>query len=147
MTVDYLLCRSETKNHPNADLADLHLSDDMIELLKSGLVDNSLLCELATYPDFPRFIADLRKILTFSHYRGIHHQLLSQMFHQMDKADKLEVESAQNMIRSVCIAVCALLYSGVHSGVQTGSENLPSEIIKSGPAKRSVSVLTNIYPP
>ena len=40
VSVDYLLCRSHTKNHPNADLADLHLSDDMIEFLKSGLVDN-----------------------------------------------------------------------------------------------------------
>ena len=47
------------KNHPNADLADLRLSDDMIELLKSGLVNNSLLCELATHPAFPRFMADL----------------------------------------------------------------------------------------
>ena len=59
VTVDYLLGRSQTRNHPNADLADLHLSDDMIELLKRGLVDNSLLCELAVHPDFPRFMADL----------------------------------------------------------------------------------------
>ena len=62
VSVDYLLCRSETKNHPNADLADLRLSDDMIEFLKSGLVglvDNALLCELATHPDFPRLMADL----------------------------------------------------------------------------------------
>ena len=35
------------------------MSDDMIERLKSGLVDNSLLCELAAHPDFPRFMADL----------------------------------------------------------------------------------------
>ena len=59
MTADYLLGLSEMKNHPNADLADLRLSDDMIELLKSGLVDNSLLCELAVHPDFPRLMADL----------------------------------------------------------------------------------------
>ena len=59
VSVDYLLCRSHTKNHPNADLADLRLSDDMIELLKNGLVDNSLMCELATHPDFPRLMADL----------------------------------------------------------------------------------------
>ena len=31
----------------------------MIELLKSGRVDNSLLCELAVHPDFPRLMADL----------------------------------------------------------------------------------------
>ena len=59
VTVDYLLGRSQTKNHPNANLAGLRLSDDMIELLKSGLVDNSLLCELAAHPDFPRLMADL----------------------------------------------------------------------------------------
>lgn len=59
MTADYLLGLTETKNHPNADLSDLRLSDEMIELLKSGLVDNSLLCELAVHPDFPRLMADL----------------------------------------------------------------------------------------
>ena len=59
VTTDYLLGLSQTKNHSNADLADLRLSDDMIELLKSGLVDNSLLCELAVHPDFPRLMADL----------------------------------------------------------------------------------------
>ena len=59
VTADYLLGLSEMKNHPNADLAELRLSDDMIELLKSGRVDNSLLCELAAHPDFPRLMADL----------------------------------------------------------------------------------------
>ena len=54
VTADYLLGLSQTRKHPNADLADLRLSDDMIELLKSGRVDNSLLCELAAaHPDFP----------------------------------------------------------------------------------------------
>ena len=59
VTADYLLGLSESKNHPNADLAELRLSDDMIELLKSGLMDNSLLCELVVHPDFPRPMADL----------------------------------------------------------------------------------------
>ena len=69
VTVDYLLGRSQTKNHPNADLADLRLSDDMIELLKSGLVDNSLLCELAVHPDFPRLMADLEIYVICKRYR------------------------------------------------------------------------------
>ena len=59
VTADYLLGLTETRNHSDADLADLRLSDSMIELLKSGLVDNSLLCELASHPDFPRLMADL----------------------------------------------------------------------------------------
>ena len=53
VTTDYLLGLSQTKNHSNADLADLRLSNDMIELLKSGLIDNSLLCELVVHPNFP----------------------------------------------------------------------------------------------
>ena len=59
VSVDYLLCRSQTRNLPNADLADLHLSDDMIELLKSGRGDHSLWCELAVHTDFLWLIADL----------------------------------------------------------------------------------------
>ena len=42
VTADYLLGLSQTRNHPNADLADLRLSDDMIELLKSGRVDKAM---------------------------------------------------------------------------------------------------------
>ena len=59
VTADYLLGLAETKNHPNADLADLRLSDDMIELLQSGQMDNALLCELAAHPDFVKLMADL----------------------------------------------------------------------------------------
>ena len=59
VTADYLLGLSETKNHQNADLADLRLSDGMIDLLKSGRVDNALLCELAAHSDFVKLMADL----------------------------------------------------------------------------------------
>ena len=52
VTADYLLGLTETKNHSNADLADLRLSDKMIDLLKSGRIDTALLCELAAHPDF-----------------------------------------------------------------------------------------------
>ena len=50
VTADYLLGLSETKNHPNADLAELRLSDDMIELLKSGRVDTFSLSTLRRNP-------------------------------------------------------------------------------------------------
>ena len=60
MTADYLLGLIETKTHPNADLADLRLSDEMINLLKSGRIDTALLCELAAYPDFVKLLADIQ---------------------------------------------------------------------------------------
>ena len=60
VTSDYLLGLSEMKNHSNADLADLRLSDDMIDILKSGRIDNALLCELAAHPDFVKLLADIQ---------------------------------------------------------------------------------------
>ena len=60
VTADYLLGLSETKNHPNTDLADLRLSDEMIDLLKSGRIDTALLCELALHSDFVKLLADIQ---------------------------------------------------------------------------------------
>ena len=60
VTTDYLLGLSEMKSHPNADLADLRLSDGMIDILKSGRIDNALLCELAAHPDFVKLLADIQ---------------------------------------------------------------------------------------
>lgn len=59
VSADYLLGLTETKNHPNADLDDLHLSDDVIELLKSGRINSRLLCELAGHEDFQRLMVDM----------------------------------------------------------------------------------------
>lgn len=59
VTADYLLGMTETKRHPNADLADLHLSDDMIDVLKEGRVDTSLLGELVAHKDFMKLLADI----------------------------------------------------------------------------------------
>ena len=40
VSTDYLLGVTELKNHPNAELHELHLSDAMLELLKSGRINN-----------------------------------------------------------------------------------------------------------
>ena len=59
VSTDYLLGLTETKNHPNTDLHDLHLGDDMIELLKSGKLSNRLLSEMALHKDFQRLMVDI----------------------------------------------------------------------------------------
>ena len=60
MAADYLLGLTETKNHPNADFADLRLRNEMIDLLKSGRIDTALLCELTAHPDFVKLLADIQ---------------------------------------------------------------------------------------
>ena len=58
VSTDYLLCLTENRNHPNTELTELHLNDDMIELLKSGHINNRLLCEIATHKDFVTLMTD-----------------------------------------------------------------------------------------
>lgn len=59
VTTDYLLGLSEMKNHPDAELDDLHLSDKVIELLRGGQVNTSLLCEVIAHKDFMKLLADI----------------------------------------------------------------------------------------
>ena len=59
VTTDYLLGLVENKNRPDAALADLHLSDEAVDILKSGELNNRLFCELITHPEFPRLMADM----------------------------------------------------------------------------------------
>lgn len=59
VSADYLLGLTETKNHPNADLSELHLSDEIIGLLKSGRINTRLLCEIAAHRDFAKLLVDV----------------------------------------------------------------------------------------
>ena len=55
---DYLMGRTETKNHPNTALHELHLSDASIDVLKTGKFNHRLLSELICHKDFQRFLLD-----------------------------------------------------------------------------------------
>jgi transcriptional regulator, XRE family len=46
------------------DLTNLHLSDDIIDLLRSGSINNRLLCEIATHDKFKELMAIQRFLLT-----------------------------------------------------------------------------------
>ena len=59
VSIDYLLCRTENREQVNTPLTELHLNDEMVALLKSGRINNRLLCELATHKDFIKFLADI----------------------------------------------------------------------------------------
>lgn len=59
VTTDYLLGLVEQKNHPDAEVLDLHLSDEMIDILRSGKINNRLLCEIVTHSKFRRLLVDI----------------------------------------------------------------------------------------
>ena len=58
VTTDYLLGLSENKDPANADYTDLHLQDDTIALLKSGTLNNRMICEIIEHEEFPLFLVD-----------------------------------------------------------------------------------------
>ena len=55
---DYLMGRTEIKNHPNTALQELHLSDASIDVLRTGKFNHRLLSELICHKDFQRFMLD-----------------------------------------------------------------------------------------
>ena len=59
VTTDYILGLTENREIPNAEMRDLHISDEMIDLLKEGRINNRLLCELATHNEFKNLLADI----------------------------------------------------------------------------------------
>jgi transcriptional regulator with XRE-family HTH domain len=58
VSCDYLMGRTETKNHPNTALHELHLGDNAIEVLRTGKFNHRLLSELICHKDFQRFMLD-----------------------------------------------------------------------------------------
>ena len=59
VSTDYLLGLSALENPMQVDIHDLNISSEMAELLKSGKINNRLLCEMATHPDFPKLLMDM----------------------------------------------------------------------------------------
>ena len=58
VSCDYLMGRTETKNHPNTALHELHLSDASIDVLRTDKFNHRLLSELICHKDFQRFMLD-----------------------------------------------------------------------------------------
>ena len=59
VSADYLLGLTEIENRPNAELHELQLSENLIEPLKSGKINNRLLCEFAGHKSFQRLMIDM----------------------------------------------------------------------------------------
>ena len=66
VSVDYLLGRTENRNLPNAPLSELRLCDATVELLKSGSINNRLLCELVTHENLRSCWQTLKSMWTAS---------------------------------------------------------------------------------
>ncbi len=58
VSADYLMGRTEIKNHPNTALDELHLSDDAIDVLRTENFNHRLLSEIICHKDFLTLMLD-----------------------------------------------------------------------------------------
>ena len=58
VSLDYLFDKSPVRDNTNTDIKELGLDDKTIDLLKSGQINNRLLCEVICNPGFPKLLAD-----------------------------------------------------------------------------------------
>ena len=58
VSTDYLLCRTDNRNPENIELTELHINDEVVELLKSERFNNLLLCEIISHEKFAELMAD-----------------------------------------------------------------------------------------
>lgn len=58
-SADYLLCRTELREHTNKSVSDLHLNDDAVQILTDEKYNPRLLSELLSHESFHKFMTDL----------------------------------------------------------------------------------------
>ena len=58
VSVDYLLGLTNNRRYENTPIEELHLSDEVVELLKSERFNNRLLCEIISHEKFRELLAD-----------------------------------------------------------------------------------------
>ena len=71
VSTDYLLCRTELREHTNKSVSDLHLNDDAVQILTDKKYNPRLLSELLTHENFKEFMTDLEISIDGFNDKGI----------------------------------------------------------------------------
>ena len=58
VSVEYLMGVTDNKTQAKTSVRELKLDDETVEILKSGKINNRLLCEIIKHPDFWKFMSD-----------------------------------------------------------------------------------------
>ena len=58
VSTDYLLGLTENIEEVSSTISELKLDDETVKILKSGTINNRLLCEIIKHPDFWKFMSD-----------------------------------------------------------------------------------------
>ena len=70
-STDYLLCRTELREHTNKSVSDLHLNDDAVQILTDEKYNPRLLSELLFHESLHKFMTDLEIYIDGFNDKGI----------------------------------------------------------------------------
>ena len=71
VSTDYLLCRTELREHTNKSVSELHLNDDAVQILTDEKYNPRLLSELLSHESFHKFMTDLEIYIDGFNDKGI----------------------------------------------------------------------------
>lgn len=71
VSTDYLLCRTELREHTNQSVSDLHLNDDAVQILTDEKYNPRLLLELLSHKSFHKFMTYLEIYIDGFNDKGI----------------------------------------------------------------------------
>ena len=71
VSTDYLLCRTELREHTNKSVSELHLNDDAVQILTDEKYNPRLLSELLSHENFHKFMTDLEIYIDGFNDKGI----------------------------------------------------------------------------
>lgn len=71
VSTDYLLCRTELREHTNKSVFDLHLNDDAVQILTDEKYNPRLLSELLSHENFHKFMTNLEIYIDGFNDKGI----------------------------------------------------------------------------
>ena len=71
VSTDYLLCRTELREHTNKSVSDLHLNDEAVQILTDEKYNPRLLSELLSHESFHKFMTDLEIYIDGFNDKGI----------------------------------------------------------------------------
>ena len=71
VSTDYLLCRTELREHTNQSVSDLHLNDDAVQILTDEKYNPRLLSELLSHKNFHKFMTNLEIYIDGFNDKGI----------------------------------------------------------------------------
>ena len=71
VSTDYLLCRTELREHTNQSVFELHLNDDAVQILTDEKYNPRLLSELPSHESFHKVMTDLEIYIEGFNDKGI----------------------------------------------------------------------------